>query len=86
MHRWLMEHPRMGPIINDWNVHRVIRPRAKAAAAITIILLMAPALIFGSFPPLLKAMSAFVGLGVIVMIYRQSSGPKGPSSGKQKTG
>ena len=63
----------MGPIISDWNERRVIRPRVKAIAVITVVLLISPALIFGSFHPALKAMSVLVGLGVIGMIYRQSS-------------
>jgi uncharacterized membrane protein YbaN (DUF454 family) len=73
LHAWLIGHPQMGPIIRDWNEHRTIRPRVKLAAAITLVVLMAPALLFGNFPPALKAVSAFVGLGVIVTIYRQRS-------------
>lgn len=73
LHRWLLEHPTMGPIIKDWNENRVIRPRVKTAASIGVVLIMLPALVFGDFPPALKAISAFVGLGVIVMIHRQPS-------------
>ena len=73
MHRWLLEHPTMGPIIRDWNENRVIRPRVKRAAVIGVVLLMMPTLLFGSFHFALKAASAFVGLGVIAMIYRQPS-------------
>ena len=63
----------MGPIIKDWNENRVIRPRVKTAASIAIVLIMTPALIFGTFSPVLKAFSACVGIGVIVMICRQPS-------------
>lgn len=73
MHHWLLEHPTLGPIINDWNEHHCIKPRVKVAGVIAIVLIMSPALIFGSFPAELKAVSAFVGLGVIVMIWRQPS-------------
>ena len=73
LHDWLLGHPTMGPIIRDWNERRVIRPRVKAAAAITLILVMSPALIFGEFHPALKAISVLVGVGVIVMICRQHS-------------
>ncbi len=31
-HRWLYEHPRLGPPLRAWHQHRVIPPRAKAAA------------------------------------------------------
>ena len=73
MHRWLLEHPRLGPIIRDWNEHRIVRPRVKLAAAIAIVLLMAPALIFANFSPVLKMASIIVGLAVIGMICRQPS-------------
>jgi uncharacterized protein len=73
MHRWLLEHPRLGPIIRDWNEHRIVRPRVKLAATVGIVLLTAPAVIFGNFSPVLKMASIIVGLGVIGMIWRQSS-------------
>lgn len=31
-HRWLYEHPRLGPPLRAWHEHRVIPVRAKAAA------------------------------------------------------
>jgi uncharacterized protein len=73
LHSWLLKHPTMGPIIRDWNERRIIRPRVKVAAAITLIVVMGPALIFGRFHPALKAASILVGAAVIVMIWRQPS-------------
>jgi uncharacterized membrane protein YbaN (DUF454 family) len=63
----------MGPIIREWNENRVIRPRVKAAAAVAVVLVMTPALVFGGLSPALKAVSIGVGLGVITMICRQAS-------------
>jgi uncharacterized protein len=74
LHRWLLEHPKMGPIIRDWNERRIIQPRVKAAAAIMIVLITTPALVFGSFHPGFKVVSGLVSLGVIVMIWRRPSG------------
>lgn len=71
LHRWLLGHPTMGPIIRDWNERRVIRPRVKVLAAITVVLLISPALFFSSFHPALKVISILIGLAVIAMIYRQ---------------
>ncbi len=31
-HLWLYEHPRFGRTVREWHAHRVIPPRAKAAA------------------------------------------------------
>jgi uncharacterized membrane protein YbaN (DUF454 family) len=73
LHRWLIEHPRLGPIIEEWNQHRIIRPRVKWMSSIMIILLMTPALVFGNFSPWLKAVSVVVGTGVIAMVFRARS-------------
>jgi uncharacterized membrane protein YbaN (DUF454 family) len=73
MHHWLLSHRTFGPIIQDWNNHRVIRPRVKFAAAVSLVVLMTPALVFGTFPLVLKAISILAGLGVIAMIWRQRS-------------
>jgi len=73
LHGWLLGHRTMGPIIDDWNRNRIIRPRVKAIAVGMLVLLMAPALIFGRFHPLLKTASVLVGVTVAVMIYRQPS-------------
>jgi uncharacterized membrane protein YbaN (DUF454 family) len=41
-HRWLYDHPRLGPPLRAWHRHRVISPGAKAAA----VGLMAAGLLF----------------------------------------
>ena len=37
-HTWLHEHPRFGPMIDEWREHRAIGPKAKVAATVTLIL------------------------------------------------
>jgi uncharacterized membrane protein YbaN (DUF454 family) len=32
--RWLLEHPRFGPMVRDWRLHRAIPLRAKQAAIV----------------------------------------------------
>ena len=32
LERWLLEHPRLGPTLRDWDEHRSIRPRTKILA------------------------------------------------------
>jgi uncharacterized membrane protein YbaN (DUF454 family) len=85
MHRWLKEHRLTGPILKDWEENRVIRPRVKRTAAIMIILVMIPALLFGSFPLFLKLLSAAVGCAVIAMLYSYPSRPKIAPTGAAKT-
>jgi uncharacterized membrane protein YbaN (DUF454 family) len=73
LHHWLLNHPTMGPVIRDWNERRVIRPRIKVFAAITVVVLLTPTIVLSNFHPALKVTSAAVGFVVIVMIYRQRS-------------
>jgi uncharacterized protein len=73
LHDWLLQHQVMGSIIRDWNEKRVIRPRVKAVATVTVILTIGLALVFGTFHPALKTISGLVGIAVIVMICRQPS-------------
>ncbi|CAG9175399.1 YbaN family protein [Cupriavidus respiraculi] len=35
-HGWLMAHPRLGPLVHDWHVHRSIPLRAKCFAIATM--------------------------------------------------
>ena len=75
MHRWLTEHRRFGPMIRDWQQHRVIRPRAKLMAVIMILVMMGLSLTLGSFPIVFKVISGVIGAGVILMICRYPSQP-----------
>ncbi len=76
LHRWLIEHPTMGPIIRDWNEHRVIRPRVKWMAAIMITVLIGATVVFSSAAWPIKALSALIGTGVIVMLFTRRSRPQ----------
>jgi len=73
LHKWLLEHPTMGPIIRDWNERRVIQPRVKRVATLSVIVLVGGPLVFGNFNRILQILSALVGVIVIVMIHRQPS-------------
>lgn len=37
LHGWLISHPRLGPMIRDWNEHRAIPPRAKRLAVLAML-------------------------------------------------
>ncbi len=34
--QWLLTHPRLGPPVREWRAHRVIRPRIKIVAVVTV--------------------------------------------------
>ena len=74
MHRWLIEHPRLGPTIRDWQENRVIRPKTKGLAAAMIVVVIGSTMVFGGFSVLLKTILASVGAGVILLICSYPSG------------
>jgi len=41
LHAWLIEHPHLGPPINDWHTQRAISRKAKVAAVATMIATLA---------------------------------------------
>jgi uncharacterized protein len=73
LHERLLEHPTMGPIIRDWNERRVIQPRVKRVATLSVVVLVGGPLVFGNFHGVLQILSVLVGVIVIVMIHRQPS-------------
>src|SRR6187455_1770466 len=61
MHSWLTHHPQFGQMIQDWEKHRVIRPRAKLVASIMIVAGMGLSLILTTLPIIAKVMLAATG-------------------------
>ena len=37
MHRWMLNHRRLGPPIRDWEEHQVVRPRLKAVSCVMML-------------------------------------------------
>src|SRR5262245_37412015 len=50
LHRWLIEHRVFGPIISDWQHHRVIRKQTKWLVAGMAVLIILPVLVLGRYP------------------------------------
>ena len=48
LHDWLVNHPRLGPPIRDWQAHGAISRRAKQMAMIAIVLVLAASVVFGA--------------------------------------
>ena len=40
MHAWLLNHPKLGPPIHNWQKHGAISTRAKALALISMVALL----------------------------------------------
>lgn len=81
LHRWLLSRPGLGPLVVDWEMHGVVRPRVKAVASVTIIL------VFGTsaalVPLALWHRLLLIGLGAAVLSYILSRPSRpGPRSGR----
>ena len=76
-HRWLVDHPRFGPPIRDWQDRGVIRPRAKMAALVAMAASLAPPFILG-LPGYLLAVQATVLVAVAVYIVTRPDGTEAP--------
>ena len=75
-HRWLYTHPRFGPMIRDWDEHRVIPVRAKilAIAMMTASLIFVAVFVAKSwFPP--AAMFAVMAPAAVYILSRSSRAP-----------
>ena len=76
LHRWLLDHPRLGPFIRDWERGGVIRPSAKRAATLAMALTGGSTLLFARAPGWAKVLMGLTFLGVLGFIWtRPSEGP-----------
>ena len=73
-HRFLIEHPRLGPPVRDWQNGGVIRPAGKRAATL-VIALSACVSVYGMAGRPLLAAAALAALGgALVFIWSRPSG------------
>jgi hypothetical protein len=70
---WLYEHERLGPPIRAWHEHRVIPPRAKAAAL--VMMLASLAIMVATVDWRLPAIAAAVMVPVALFILSRPSRP-----------
>ncbi|MHC4893188.1 MAG: YbaN family protein [Planctomycetota bacterium] len=75
LHRWLLESPVLGPLIDDWERHRAIRRRAKWISSVLLIAFVSYPLGSGRVPgwavPLVLATCA----GVLGFIWTRPDHP-----------
>lgn len=82
LHQWLLNHPKFGPPIRDWEEGRVIRTRTKIIASVMLASGMAfPVFIIRTIPLAARLSMAAIGACVLVFIWLQrSSLPRESSS------
>ena len=74
-HRWLWEHPRLGPPLRDWQTHRVIPPRAKLLAVAVMSLSVAVLALAAERPVLAAAVAAILAPIALYILTRPSRAP-----------
>lgn len=76
VHSWLTRLPYFGDAIIDWEQNRVIRPKAKAAAIFTIVVISGVSIIFSQVHYGVKITLTIIGLCCIVFILTRKSSPE----------
>jgi uncharacterized membrane protein YbaN (DUF454 family) len=75
-HRWLLEHPRFGPAILDWQRHGAISRGAKRAAVAAVALAFGASLLLG-MPVYALAIQAAVLACVLAFVMTRPDVPRG---------
>ncbi|MFT6911423.1 MAG: uncharacterized membrane protein YbaN (DUF454 family) [Paracoccaceae bacterium] len=75
LHNWLVEHPLLGPPIQDWRDRGAISLRGKRAATISILLVFSLSLYLG-LPPLILIIQGSVLCCVLLFIWSRPTGSR----------
>ena len=79
--KWLWTHPRFGPPLRAWHRHRVVPPKAKAAAVLTMAASLAVTIAFIAESWVLPTVMAAVMVPVAAyLLTRAGSAPVGGES------
>lgn len=73
LHRWLVDHPRFGPPIREWQRHGAISIRAKRLATLSIGAVFALSIVM-ALPPALLIVQALVLACVLLFIWTRPHG------------
>lgn len=75
LHRWILSLPVLGPNVEEWEKHKVIRPWAKFACVVLIIITIASSIIFGNLRLYLQIILIGIGLSVVAFVVTRKSYP-----------
>ncbi|WP_261841096.1 YbaN family protein [Aliamphritea ceti] len=73
-HSWLLNHPKLGPPIRDWQQYHCIVPSTKRLATVLIVLSFSVSIFVVKFL-ILKVMLLCMMCGLLVFIWRTADGP-----------
>jgi len=75
LHERLLEHPRFGPMIRDWERHHVIRLRAKLLATAMIVPLVGYMVLFSAAADWTKVVAVLLVVWGLAFIWTKPSRP-----------
>lgn len=73
MQQFIIDLPAVGPLVKQWQDHRIIAPRAKVLSVLTIILIMSSSIYFVAPPNFVKITMLIIAIGVISFIMTRKS-------------
>jgi uncharacterized membrane protein YbaN (DUF454 family) len=73
LHRWLVEHPRFGQYIRDWEAEQVVPPVGKYASTFTMVPLVGWAILTRDIPWVLDLAMAATVAGTLWFIWTRPS-------------
>lgn len=80
LHRWLLAHPRFGPLIRDWQAHRAVPRKAKWAATWAMLacatILLAVMLSIGGHRWWMAALPITCMTAVAIWLWRRPEPPR----------
>jgi len=76
LHRWLLNQPRLGPLIKDWEQYGVIRIQIKIISTLMILLILVYPIFFLGFPFWVKGIVVGTLSGVLIFIWTRPSRAK----------
>jgi uncharacterized membrane protein YbaN (DUF454 family) len=75
LHQWILNQPKIGPMIHTWEEHKVISPKSKILATLMIVTLFSYTLIFVNVVLWIKLIVAASGILVLSFILSRKSYP-----------
>lgn len=75
LHRRLVEHPRLGPPIRDWEAHGVIRTRSKLVATAVIVPLVGYMVLGSGASAWTRALTVILAIGGLTFVWSRRSRP-----------
>lgn len=76
LHAWMLRHRRFGPLLNDWETQRAIRPAAKRSATAAILASAALTLAFTRMPRISQVALGLSLAGVLAFIWTRPDGTR----------